>query len=626
MGLFKMFKHKEEKNNKLQFSPQVIKTDNVSQTLAEISKTYNISVSNLDFDILTVETFVKLDQESDFVSIDEQTIDLIKKRNLLENQFFEIKQSYELKIRKFDFSDNFELIGKLGANKTLTEAFYDVSPASILNYSEMLEHILIEELERKKIKSGMIIRFEPLESNFLSDIKELVTKIRVLGGINEDFRIHLCKGIKPIPPVKMRVIEHYKNREEEDIRFKELIYPIHKDDLILEILKPKKGKNGRNCRGKFIKVDKLRDSEIPQFKIKDDVLKREDEDRIRYISNKNGYVYIKEGVIIIKDELEINQISLRTGDVRGAENSDVKLEIKESNFLKEAIRDGMVVETTELLVKGNIGNGAKVKAKKLKIEGQTHRHSKILSFDADINIHKGSLKGKNILIHRLEGGIVEGDNIHILQAISGKVIGKKIKIDLMGSHLTLISSELIEIETLKGSENRFIIDESLVTKKWGDIEKMENRIKELEIDFRKKKEIFNDNKAIILRNKFTIDELKMGIKEKQKLKIAVPPSWFQKLKKFNEFIKKTKLLEERLKKIKEEIEIIKGELDSMQNSLFLAKIISKSGFGEFNRIEFHLIEPPIKIVYDTKPEDEYNNLFMLKDLGEMNYVIKGEKL
>ena len=78
MGLFKMFKHKEEKNNKLQFSPQVVKTDNVSQTLAEISKTYNISVSNLDFDILTVETFVKLDQESDFVSIDEQTIDLIK--------------------------------------------------------------------------------------------------------------------------------------------------------------------------------------------------------------------------------------------------------------------------------------------------------------------------------------------------------------------------------------------------------------------------------------------------------------------------------------------------------------------------------------------------------------------
>jgi len=169
MGLFKMFKHKEEKNNKLQFSPQVVKTDNVSQTLAEISKTYNISVSNLDFDILTVETFVKLDQESDFVSIDEQTIDLIKKRNLLENQFFEIKQSYELKIRKFDFSDNFELIGKLGANKTLTEAFYDVSPASILNYSEMLEHILIEELEKK----GFEVYSEKIsEENFLTYIKK----------------------------------------------------------------------------------------------------------------------------------------------------------------------------------------------------------------------------------------------------------------------------------------------------------------------------------------------------------------------------------------------------------------------------------------------------------------------
>ena len=116
----------------------------------------------------------------------------------------------------------------------------------------------------------------------------------------------------------------------------------------------------------------------------------------------------------------------------------------------------------------------------------------------------------------------------------------------------------------------------------------------------------------------------MGIKEKQKLKIAVPPSWFQKLKKFNDFVKKTKLLEERLKKIKEEIEIIKGELDSMQNSLFLAKIISKSGFEEFNRIEFHLINPPLKLSYDTKASDSFKNSFKVEEQGEYNFKIVGE--
>jgi hypothetical protein len=630
VGLFDIFKTKQKDieldNKESKFTTQIVKTDNVSKSLSEIAKKYNLALSSIDFNILNVETYIRLHKDDDFVLMDDETENLIIKEKLLLNEDFEIKQSYEIRVQKFIFLDDFELIGKFQANKSLTRATFVVSPNSLLNYSRKLESQILDELYKKKLKSQMIIQFKPFEEKLLDDIKNLITKIRVVGMIEDDFSVTLCEAITPIEPVKMEIIEHYKVLAKEDEFVKELIYPIKKDDVIIEIIKPQEGKNGRNCRGEYIKVSELKESKVPEFKINgNEAIKKEDTESIKYISNKNGYVYLKGNVIFVKDELEVNQISLKTGNVKGAEDSDVKLEVNESDVMKEAIRDGMVVETTELLVKGNIGNNTRIKAKKLVIEGQTHRNSKIVAIDVDINIHRGLLKGKEVLIHRLEGGRVEAEKVHILQAIGGEVIAKEIKIDLLGSHITLISSDLIEIQTLKGSENKFIIDESQVEHKTEYIQKQEKTIKELEIKFRQYKEKYDINKQIILRNKFSINELKEKINKYKQNNLPIKPVWLQKLKKYNDFVKQTKKIEDSLKEIKEKIESIKNELDKMQNSIFLAKVISHSGFSEFNRIEFHLIEPFLTITYDTKETDRDIEVFMLKDFGEMDYKIVGSK-
>ena len=470
----------------------------------------------------------------------------------------------------------------------------------------------------------MLIDTDIFESTFLDDVKQLVAKIRILGMIEEEYEIELCQAISPIKPIKLTILEHYKKHQKKNDRVKDFIYPIKKDDLIIEIIKPKPGKNGRSCRGKIIEVREVEDSEIPQFNHNDDITKREDEDKIRYIANKNGYIYIEDNTISIKDEIEVNQISLKTGNVTGAEDSDVKLEVKESGVLKEAIKDGMVVETTELIVKGNIGKGAKIKAQKLEVDGQTHKDAKIIAKNAEINSHKGYLKANTALINRLEGGIIEAKQVHITQAISGKIIAKEIKIDILGSHLTLISSELIEINNLKGSENKFIIDESIVGNKEEHIQKLEEKYKELGIKFRQYKDKYLENKKTIQANKSAIDTIKEKIREKREQNLPVNPNFIQKVKKFNDFIKKTKLIEEELKKIKEKQENIKKELEKIQSGVFLAKIISHNGFNEFNRIEFHLVEPPVKITYDTQKHDKIKNIFMLKDYGEMEYKIVGE--
>jgi len=624
LGLFDVFKNNKEKEKKEEFTPQTIKTGNVAHSLKEISEKYNIPLSKLDVDILSVDTYIKLSQDSDFVIADQETINLIKTKDLLLDPNLEIKQSYEIRIRKYQFIDDFELIGKLKVDKDLTHAIYYVSPESLLNYDETLEFRIIEELNKKKVKSGMLINTDLFETNFLDDVQQLVAKIRILGTIENEFEIELCQAISPIKPVRLTILEHYKKHQKQDDRVKEFIYPIKENEVIIEIIKPKPGKNGRSCRGKIIEVKDVKSEEVPEFKITDDVTKKEDDDSILYIANKSGYIYIEDNTISIKDEIEVNQISLKTGNVKGAEDSNVKLEVKESGVLKEAIKDGMVVETTELVVKGNIGKGAKIKAQKLEVDGQTHKDAKIIAKNAEINSHKGYLKANTALINRLEGGIVEAKQVHITQAVSGKIIAKEIKIDILGSHLTIIASELIEINNLKGSENKFIIDEGIVENREEYIESLEEKLKELGIEYRQYKDRYLKNKKTIQENKTAIDTIKYKIKQKRDQKLPVEPIYIQKVKKFNDFVKKTKLIEEKIKLIKEKQKKIKDELAKLQNGAFLARIISHNGFNEFNRIEFHLIEPPMKITYDTKKHDKLKNIFKLKDYGEMEYKIVGE--
>jgi len=152
LGLFnKMFSKKENKQTKQTFSPQIVKTNNVAHTLTEISQKFEIPLSNLDFDILELDTYVKLSKDSDFVIADKETIELIKTKDLLLNPEVEIKQSYEIQVKKYKFVDDFELIGKLKVDKDLTHAVYYVSPESLLNYDDTLEFKIIEELRKKKV-------------------------------------------------------------------------------------------------------------------------------------------------------------------------------------------------------------------------------------------------------------------------------------------------------------------------------------------------------------------------------------------------------------------------------------------------------------------------------------------
>ena len=95
------------------------------------------------------------------------------------------------------------------------------------------------------------------------------------------------------------------------------------------------------------------------------------------------------------------------------------------------------------------------------------------------------------------------------------------------------------------------------------------------------------------------------------------------MKKLKEF----KDLSDKIDSIKREINILKNEkenilntIEYLQSGIFNAKILSATPWKAFNRIVFELIEPPVKVVYDTKG-DEGKCGFKLKD-GENLKIVK----
>ena len=616
LGLFDFLK-KEEKQEKQANLPVVVRTENINEVLLKLSASNNIPLSSLDFEVLDYTTYIKIGN-SDFVELDEQSRELVQSEEFLINEENEIKQVYEIEVKKYAFLDDFDLIGEVKTNKFLTHAVYILKPESLLVYKPGIEERIKKELNKKKLKNSMLINL--FDEKMDKDIEKVVAKLRVLGGLEESEEIELCKGVDPIENVEGKVIYHYLKKR-ENIK-NELIFPVKKDDLLIEIIKPVQGRNGRDCRGKIIKIPKVSEFNIPSIGFNPEEIKKEEDDkRIVYIALKDGYIYKDGDSYSIKDKMEVSQINLQTGNVRGAKDSNVKLDVKESDALKEAIADNMTVETTVLIVRGNVGKSAKINAQELSIEGQTHQKAKIYADKAFINVHKGYIEGKEIEINRLESGIVKGKKVKVKQAIGGKVIAEEAEFEIMGSHVEVYALKEIKIKKMKGSENKLIISPLEVLGLNADADKLEKMIERTKRNIEIKTKEYNKRKEILVKNKPTIERYMQTYKENKQKGIRTSAVILKKIKEFNEFKDKTLELKNEIVLLQKDLQELKETLQNFQTAIFNAKIISYSPWSAYNRIEFDMVEPPVKLKYDTKGNEGVCG-FKLKDYGDSFKIVK----
>ncbi len=614
--------------------PVVVKTDNVAKEIASIAKEYDVKPESLDFNLLDVRTYTRFVQkgvEKEWEETDNDTLHDIDRQTLL-NPDFQIKQVYEIEVftrlRGKDPLDDFKIA--IGANATKCKVYMQIKEGSVLKYFSAIKEELKIYINKHKIRAGILIYiFDEMVDDVISKIAAKV-QVEEIITYEKSETILIAQSIEPTQTVNGTLILHYekhKKEEDEDERVdysnRGYIQSVHKDELLIEYIKPRSGQPGRDCRGRYIEPKKPEEKNVLDFKIDEETIYVvEDDISIKYYAKENGYIAFEDNTYMIKSEADVNQVSFKTtGSITVGTDSDVNLIVTESDAIKDAVGTGMEIEVTEIDVEGNVGSEARVKAIKASIGGQTHKTSVIEADEIDINVHKGLAKGKNVKITRLEHGTVEGQNVYIAQAIGGRVCGENVVIDICTSYLRVNASHKIEIKKMRGSENVFTIDPMQQRKTKESYKKNKEKIDELSKEIKKYEKAIENYTKMVKKNLPVFNDIKKRLLHYKKNGIKLPEPYVKQYKVYQAQVDKLKSLKNELKRLEEKLHLLTNQTGSLQYSILDARVINRDRWIGYNEIRAKLIDPPMELVYKPR-ENEPHKVYGVVETEEGEFEIR----
>lgn len=612
--------------------PTVVKTQNVAKEIMELAKKNSVHPATLDFEVLEVETFTKLNKEkseSDWESISAEEMHKLDDATAILNPLFEIKQVYEIEIFTKENAGTFkDFHAAVGANATKCKIYLSIKEGSEVVTNPRFEEELLNYINKAKIRAGILVGI------FDEMIKDVVSKVSALAKVDGMIRydknqtILIADAYEPTPTIDDQMIVHYDkeihtgDNDRVDYSKRGFIHSVMEGDILMEYIKPRKGKPGRNCKGEFLEPPEPQVTHAPDFNVDETIEVVDNKENMLYRAKKSGYISVESNTYRIKSDLDVGEISFKTtGSISTGLDSDVSLSVKENDAQKDAIGSGMEVEVSEIDIKGNVGPNAKVVAKRASIEGQTHKSSYIKANELTINVHKGTAIGDNIKITRLEHGSIEGKKVEIVQAMGGNIRAKEIEIGICTSHVKATASKLIEIKKLQGSENTFTIDPLMQKdKKEGfgenqdEINKLRESVNEIKKEIEKYKKIVKDNTA-------SFNEVKKRLLHYKKNGIKMPASFVMKYQQFNKAQEHLEKISGEYKVKNDKLLLLTTKTASFQDNLTDARIINRDKWIGHNEIVFRLIEPPIELSYKPQ-EGSTQKIFGIVETDEGTYEIQ----
>jgi len=615
--------------------PTIIRAQNVAKEIFKIAKSYEMDPELLDFHLLDVQTYTRVVteevKETEWEELAVEESQNFDDEDMLLNPNFQIKQTYEIEVfskkpLKDDPYSNLKLA--VGANATKCKVYLNISQGSKVDYIPRFEQDFIDMINRKKIRAGILVyMFDKMVEDVASKVS---ARVRIAESLTfEKSETHLiAEGYEPTPTINDALVLHYEKNQEVDenervdYASRGFIQSVKEGDLLIEYIKPKMGKPGRNCRGEYMEPKEPVISNEPTFKISDNIKMLEDDESIKYYANENGYIAFEDNTYMIKKEVDVDAISFKTtGSIDSGVDSDVNIVVTEADAIKDAVGPGMKVEVTEIEIDGNVGSNAKVVSKKASIGGQTHKTATIIADDLDINVHKGTAIGQKVHITRLEHGTVEGENVEVSQAIGGTIRGKEVEIEICASHVKVVASKRIEIRKMLGSENSFTIDPLLSRDVRNSAEDNDEQIKELEVDIRDLKKEIAKYTTLIKNGTKSFLDIKKRLLHYQKNKVKMPESFVKKYKQFQRMQERLKELKEDYQLKQEKLNLLTTRTASFQDNILDARIINRDKWVGYNEIKFKLIDPPTELVY--KPlEGSTDKVFGLVEVNEGEFAIR----
>ncbi|QOP45908.1 flagellar assembly protein A [Sulfurimonas paralvinellae] len=614
--------------------PTVVRTQNVAKELFKIAKSYEMEAELLDFNLLDVQTYTRIydgSKETEWEEISTEESRNFNDEALLLNPHFQIKQTYEIEVfsKKPAKDDHYrDLKLAVGANATKCKVYLSIAQGSKVEYIPHFEEDLLGMINTKKVRAGILVyMFDSMVEGVASQIS---ARVRIAEKLEfEQSETHLiAEGYEPTATINDALILHYENTKElndnerVDYASRGFIQSVQKGDLLIEYVKAKMGKPGRNCRGEYMEPKEPVIANEPNFKVSDNIKVVEDEDSIKYYADENGYIAFEDNTYVIKKDVDVDAISFKTtGSIDSGVDSDVNITVKEADAIKDAIGSGMKVEVTEIEIDGNVGSNASVVAKKANIGGQTHKTARITADELEINVHKGEAYGKNVHITRLEHGVVEGENVDVAQALGGVIRGQEVVIGICASHVKATATRKIEIKKMLGSENIFTIDPLLSRDVQNSVEDNEEKIKEIKLRLRELKKEIEKYTTLVKNGTPAFLEIKKRLLHYQKNKVKMPESFVKKYKQFQRMQERLKELKEEFTLKQEKLNLLTTRTASFQDNILDARIINHDKWIGYNEIKFKLVDPPMELVY--KPlEGSDDKIFGLVELSDGDYAIR----
>ncbi|WP_241761490.1 flagellar assembly protein A [Sulfurimonas gotlandica] len=615
--------------------PTVVRTQNVAKELMSIAKSNDVNVNTIDFNILEVQTYTRLnkgDKEADWEEAAAEDLTELEDKGAILDKNFQIKQMYEIEIfSKIENDPYGDFHLAVGANATKCKVYLSIREGSKVSYNPRFEQELLILINKSKVRANILIN---IFDEMLPDIvSKIAAHVRVEEkAVYDKNEAHLiAEAYEPTPTTNDALIFHYdkkdtvNDKEKVDYANRGFIKSVHKDELLIEYVKIKEGKPGRNCRGEFMEPKEPIEANVPTFTTDDTIKVVESEKNIEYRAVENGYIALEGSVYTIQSDVDIGEISFKTtGSITAGVDSDVNISVKETDAVKDAIGAGMSVEVSEIDIEGNVGSNAKVIALKANIGGQTHKTATIRADNLSINVHKGKAYGKNIHITRLEHGEVDGDIVEVSQAMGGHIRAKEISIELCGSYVNATASRLIEIKKLQGSENIFTIDPVLKKSAQEGLNENQESIMELENSVKNIKKEIDTYTNLVKDNQATFNDVKKRLIHYKKNGVKMPTSFVKQYKQFQK-------VQEHLVNIKKEFNIKNDQLNllttktaSFQDNIFDARIINRDKWTGYNEIIFKLVDPPIEVSMKP-PEGSPDKIFAIVELEDGTYEIEAVK-
>ncbi len=552
--------------------PINIVTDNVAKELRNIASDNVTSISKLYLEVHSVKTFVARG-DSDFTEVFGKDLDTYREEVSLRNAELEFEQEYDITVQSIYEGYPFEnMLCKIEFEVNDSLAYFVIKKGSRIEYYDELYHDFIKYITEHKLRSGiMLYLFDVDYKGTIKGFVDVIEKIKKVT-FNEDKKILVAEGLDAIESISadisMLIEENNQaGAEDEEGRIdysdRGFLLSCVEGEQLFEFIKPQQGQNGRTCRGDIIEVDTVNLNANPTFTVEDGIEVEESYENIKYFSSKSGYLVKNGNRYDVENSIDIEEISFKTtGTINSDLDSEISINVIKDDPLEDAIEEGMHVKVQTLSVKGSVGPNTKIEARNISIDGQTHNESSIKCINADIGQHRGKITGRKVEVTTLEGGEIIADVAIVKNAVRGTIKAKKIQIEFLGSHVTMEASESIEIDTIKGEENKFIIDTSIKSPLDDNESKSADKeyLEKLEEELKPLLKMLQETTAKLKKNLGPCEKIKALIIKNKKEGLELPSTLIKNFK-------LCKVMKVHYKKLREDFEYKKAQTQALKSKI-----------------------------------------------------------